>query len=982
MIKITRWIWLLAGCALLALPAGAEPVQTLDLKPFVGPSPLDSAEADWLFPHGRQVLDGTPFQMDGVISLYATGSSQRMKGRTNVNDIPVGRSFERLHLLGAADGGGPDKTVLARVWFQYEDGSNAVVEVRLGEQVRNWVGPWHKTERPLKDTNAHIAWRAQHAFGARSDNYVRLFHAAFTNPAPEKVVRALSLESAKAGSGLMVVALSVGPVASEPLADTVSGPKNPLPDLRPREGELARGEGIVKSQDGKPLGGVQVRVAGTRDLNTNDGESSTDDPAVGNEATTDAEGKFTLPPLPDNQLYRLLVKADGFEPGFYRGADPKADPIEIRLTPRAGAGHEGKFAVHARVIGPDGKPIAWALVETDGVSYAQGTTWGGPEAQGFPDLSVTGTNGEFALSRDKEFTRVQVHINAPGMAPMMKWLEPTTTQYEIVLDEGAAVRGRVMKEGKPVAGVRIGVVAVERESEKFKGHYEAKTDKDGVFVFAHLPPDTGWNMYGTMASFKPYGALKLRVVRSGLPKEKLELGDLEVVRGVRLAGQVKSRHGEPLPKGFKVRLGYEVGWDSESATVDEAGQFAFENVSAGQVTISLEQRDWRLTGANRSTDLWNPWELIGMLETDKEDLVLMVEKGEGRYNNNPSGNGQLPPGDTPQDRPLQGTEPGGSAGIILGGRVVDDKTDQPILQYKVTPGYQPPLSTATPMAKPLMQHLLEPLSKKVVAWNEVPFWAYSGAETFSNENFAVQFLLLSSAPMLRVEAQGYLPIEYGPTNEMATNLVIRLKRGAGPNGVVLLPDGQPAEKATVIYLVSREQSSLSDGALRMYGQSDAQQVTGKDGKFGFSTRAQGRMLFISHTAGWAEEPVEKGGDGLKVRLKPWATLAGTLVDANGAAMGGVELEVTMNHDWQSGDPGIDFQGNVTTDKQGRFQFAKVPPRRVDIQRVIRMSPNSWQSRPQTWLVALPGITNDLGKVTYDTPPPPPVMDRLKQRLGL
>jgi protocatechuate 3,4-dioxygenase beta subunit len=99
-------------------------------------------------------------------------------------------------------------------------------------------------------------------------------------------------------------------------------------------------------------------------------------------------------------------------------------------------------------------------------------------------------------------------------------------------------------------------------------------------------------------------------------------------------------------------------------------------------------------------------------------------------------------------------------------------------------------------------------------------------------------------------------------------------------------------------------------------------------------------------------------------------------------MGGVELEVSMNQDWQSGAPGINFQGHVTTDKQGRFQFAKVPPRRVDIQRVIRMSPNSWQSRPQTWLVALPGITNDLGKVTYDTPPPPPVMDRLKQRLGL
>jgi hypothetical protein len=34
------------------------------------------------------------------------------------------------------------------------------------------------------------------------------------------------------------------------------------------------------------------------------------------------------------------------------------------------------------------------------------------------------------------------------------------------------------------------------------------------------------------------------------------------------------------------------------------------------------------------------------------------------------------------------------------------------------------------------------------------------------------------------------------------------------------------------------------------------------------------------------------------------------------------------------------------------------------------------------LVAEPGITNDLGKVTYDEPPPPPALEQLRQRLGL
>jgi len=47
-----------------------------------------------------------------------------------------------------------------------------------------------------------------------------------------------------------------------------------------------------------------------------------------------------------------------------------------------------------------------------------------------------------------------------------------------------------------------------------------------------------------------------------------------------------------------------------------------------------------------------------------------------------------------------------------------------------------------------------------------------------------------------------------------------------------------------------------------------------------------------------------------------------------------------------------------------------------------MRQGSWTYKLQTWLVAQPGITNDLGKVTYDEPPPLPALEQLKQRFGL
>jgi hypothetical protein len=107
-------------------------------------------------------------------------------------------------------------------------------------------------------------------------------------------------------------------------------------------------------------------------------------------------------------------------------------------------------------------------------------------------------------------------------------------------------------------------------------------------------------------------------------------------------------------------------------------------------------------------------------------------------------------------------------------------------------------------------------------------------------------------------------------------------------------------------------------------------------------------------------------------------------------MAGVELALTMPHDWQSGDPFLNFQGRIKTDAQGRFQFGNAPPRRLELQRVTPVGPphgvaglppnRGWTYRMQTWLVAQPG-TNDLGNVTYDQPPRAPLFEHIKKQIG-
>jgi protocatechuate 3,4-dioxygenase beta subunit len=361
--------------------------------------------------------------------------------------------------------------------------------------------------------------------------------------------------------------------------------------------------------------------------------------------------------------------------------------------------------------------------------------------------------------------------------------------------------------------------------------------------------------------------------------------------------------------------------------------------------------------------------------------LLVIEEGQFNYGGYSGANGQLPTPDWPQNRPLAGAEPSGPSPIILAGQVLDDKSGQPLARFKILPGYKPPVSTAPAPAKPLLKGLVEPFTKKTIPWNEQPYWKLSQTETFSNGTFAVSFVPLSSSPILRIEADGYQSFETTPTNMTTSNIVVRLKTGAGPNGVVLLPDGKPAEGAAVFYAANKEGFSLEGRNLRSYDRNNGSVTTSKDGKFTFPTRAHGEMIFVAHPSGWAQESVESGGENLKLKLQAWAVVIGTLVDTNGRPMSGVELEVGMPNNWQRGDPRVYIPARATTDAQGRFQFVDVPPVRMDVNRIVRMTQNSWSSHPQTWFVAQPG-TNDLGKVTYDRPPPPPMLEQLKKSIGL
>ncbi|HWQ92031.1 MAG TPA: hypothetical protein VN673_10195, partial [Clostridia bacterium] len=155
-------------------------------------------------------------------------------------------------------------------------------------------------------------------------------------------------------------------------------------------------------------------------------------------------------------------------------------------------------------------------------------------------------------------------------------------------------------------------------------------------------------------------------------------------------------------------------------------------------------------------------------------------------------------------------------------------------------------------------------------------------------------------------------------------------------------------------------------------------VIGPDGKFDFESRMQGGRVVVADESGWADVEAGPGDDHLKLRLRPWSVVKGVLVTTNGTPAAGMVLALMWT---KATSDGKSFQelGRTTTDSQGAFEFQNVPPRRLELQRVAPQGTVP-RLRSQTWLVPLPGVTNDLGRVVCD--PPPGVLDSLKKTLGL
>ena len=208
---------------------------------------------------------------------------------------------------------------------------------------------------------------------------------------------------------------------------------------------------------------------------------------------------------------------------------------------------------------------------------------------------------------------------------------------------------------------------------------------------------------------------------------------------------------------------------------------------------------------------------------------------------------------------------------------------------------------------------------------------------------------------LVVTARGFVPSEpvltVAPGGGFSRNITVRLDRGTRIGGIVTDPDGSPVEKAKVgVFRVTRDAA----GKLELFRY--AEPTTDKRGRWAVYETPESleNLRFQVTHPDYRELAVDFSGEGTgtlmrklllatKAELKflPPATVAGTVRDAAGQPLAGIEVTLLRTNAAKAA-----INAQVRTDAQGRFAFPEIETSRA------RLFVNDPRFAPTAYLVKL------------------------------
>ncbi|WP_163988832.1 carboxypeptidase-like regulatory domain-containing protein [Pyxidicoccus caerfyrddinensis] len=306
-------------------------------------------------------------------------------------------------------------------------------------------------------------------------------------------------------------------------------------------------EGTVRGE-GIPLAEVRVTVFDARNTRFFD-------------ATTGADGRFRVGPLPHGDLY-VFAAHEGWLPALVPADEAKEVTLH-RPRPLTGRVVSGRA------------PVPGVEVRMRPSVDLPGAAW---------RLAITDAEGRFTfmLPTDDEYTLTASHDGRYALARV----EPGASPPEVLLELGSAlhVEGRVSDDARrPVAGARV---ALYPEGDSPMG-LETVTDTEGRYRLGPVEPGT-W-------------AFALQADRYVDPPERLTrtlapgMGPLDftLARASAITGNVTDAEGRPV-RGVELFLMRPTSDDDErqlETSTDEDGRFVLDAEAPGDFVVAVRGSD-------------------------------------------------------------------------------------------------------------------------------------------------------------------------------------------------------------------------------------------------------------------------------------------------------------------------------------------------------------------------------------------------------
>jgi uncharacterized GH25 family protein len=376
-------------------------------------------------------------------------------------------------------------------------------------------------------------------------------------------------------------------------------------------------EGTVIDADGKPIREARVDI-------------STAAPKVGpgifcpscyrdcgKSARTDAEGNFRIESLDPTLKFRILVSSSGHKTVQTPLTDPSAGPLSIRLEEMPKDLPASRMA-GGIVVDDQGHPIEGALVEPSGGRTAE-RRWHGSSAA---DPVVTDRKGRFTIVFPEGYLGIDVTIIADGHAGARANLLTPGEDRRIEVPTGTQVTGRLVQNGKPIAGLRVAVVQADRSTDHFIKAVADTSDDEGRFSMDNLPADQRYAIFSVAGESAQPLVLTTKRFKAHANRELRDLGDLEVIAPLKLVGRVELPDGVPV--GIKLSLGREPAWDLISVDVQPDGSFAIEGLPPESYSIYVIGKNVKLA-STLPFQILNDHEFGLHLDQSLTDLRIPLE---------------------------------------------------------------------------------------------------------------------------------------------------------------------------------------------------------------------------------------------------------------------------------------------------------------------------------------------------------------------